>query len=155
MLKAFPLEFRRDVVAVARKGGASIAQVAKDFGVSVSCLQRWLKLADVEDGTRPRATREESAELREAKRRVRAFGAEERGPASGCCLLRPVTSTQNDVPAGPRPGRRQHQAVRRAPGQHLRITTARSFRRRSQTTWLGPVSSGTGLDPRSRVVSDR
>lgn len=53
MPKAFPLEFRRDVVAVARKGEASIAQVAKDFGVSESCLQRWLKLADIEDGVRP------------------------------------------------------------------------------------------------------
>lgn len=28
---AFPIEFRNDVVAVARKGEASIAQVAKNF----------------------------------------------------------------------------------------------------------------------------
>ncbi len=34
MPKAFPLEFRRDVVAVARKGEAPIAQIAKDFGIS-------------------------------------------------------------------------------------------------------------------------
>jgi transposase-like protein len=34
MPEAFPLEFRADMVAVARKGKASIAQVAKDFGVS-------------------------------------------------------------------------------------------------------------------------
>jgi transposase len=32
MPKAFPLEFRQDVVAVARKGQAPLAQVAKDFG---------------------------------------------------------------------------------------------------------------------------
>ena len=51
MPKAFPVEFRRDVVAVARKGESSIAQVAKDFGVSESCLQRWLKAADIEEGT--------------------------------------------------------------------------------------------------------
>jgi hypothetical protein len=31
MLKPFPPEFRRDVIAVARKGDAPIAQVAKDF----------------------------------------------------------------------------------------------------------------------------
>ncbi len=31
MPKAFPLEFRRDVVAVARKGEAPIAPIAKDF----------------------------------------------------------------------------------------------------------------------------
>ena len=60
MPKAFPLEFRRDVVAVARKGEAPIAQIAKDFGVSESCLQRWLKLADIKDGTRPGVTGVES-----------------------------------------------------------------------------------------------
>jgi transposase len=51
--KPFPAEFRRDVIAVARKGEASIAQVARDFGVSESCLQRWLKIADREDGLAP------------------------------------------------------------------------------------------------------
>jgi transposase len=36
--------------SVARKGEASIAQVARDFGVSESCLQRWLKIADRKTG---------------------------------------------------------------------------------------------------------
>ena len=76
MPKAFPEEFRRDVVAVARKGEAPLSQVAKDFGISESCLQRWLKLADIQDGTRPGATREESAELREAEKRVRLLEQE-------------------------------------------------------------------------------
>ena len=76
MPKAFPVEFRRDVVAVARKGEAPIAQVAKDFGISQSCLQRWLKLADIEDGNRPGATQQESVELREAKKRVRQLEQE-------------------------------------------------------------------------------
>ena len=71
MPKAFPPEFRRDVVAVARKGDAPISQIAKDFGVSESCLHRWLNLADIEDGVRPGVTTSESAELREAKKRVR------------------------------------------------------------------------------------
>lgn len=31
--KAFPIEFRRDIVAVARKNEAPIARVAKDFGI--------------------------------------------------------------------------------------------------------------------------
>ena len=71
MPKAFPVEFRNDVVAVARKGEASIARVAKDFGVSESCLQRWLKLDDIEAGKRPGVSRDESADLRELKRRNR------------------------------------------------------------------------------------
>ncbi len=50
MPKPFPKEFRADVIAVARKGDQSIAQVARNFGVSESCLARWLKIADREDG---------------------------------------------------------------------------------------------------------
>jgi transposase-like protein len=48
--KPFPMEFRRDVIAVARQGDQSVAQVARSFGVSESCLARWLKIADREDG---------------------------------------------------------------------------------------------------------
>lgn len=49
-------------------GRRSIAQVAKDFGVSESCLQRWLKLADTRDGLRPALTSDESGQLRELKK---------------------------------------------------------------------------------------
>jgi transposase len=45
MPKAFPLEFRRDVVAVARKGRGPLSQIARGLGISESCLHRWLKLA--------------------------------------------------------------------------------------------------------------
>ena len=76
MPKAFPIEFRRDVVAVARKGEASLAQIAKDFGISESCLQRWLKLADIEEGVRPGVTASESAELRELRKRNRLLEQE-------------------------------------------------------------------------------
>lgn len=76
MPKAFPPEFRRDVVAVARKGEAPLSQIAKDFGVSESCLHRWLKIADVDDGVRPGTTSTESAEIRELKRRNRVLEQE-------------------------------------------------------------------------------
>ena len=69
MPKAFPIEFRRDVVAVARKGEAPLFQIAKDFGISESCLHRWLMLADIDDGVRPGVTSSESAELRELRKR--------------------------------------------------------------------------------------
>jgi transposase len=75
--KPYPAEFRRDVIAVARKSEASVAQVAKDFGISETCLQRWLKIADREDGLAPPASsdrgcggsKDEAAELRELRRR--------------------------------------------------------------------------------------
>ena len=71
-----PKEFRADVVAVAREGEASIAEVAKDFGISESCVRNWLAKADVEDGHRPGVTNAESAELRELKRRNRLLEQE-------------------------------------------------------------------------------
>jgi transposase-like protein len=61
------------VIAVARQGGQSIAQVARGFGVSKSCLSRWLRIADRDEG-RPAppsgagATLDE-AEVRELRRR--------------------------------------------------------------------------------------
>jgi transposase len=63
--KAFPAEFRRDVVAVARRAQAPLSQIAKDFGISESWLHRWVKLADIEDGVRPGVPATESTELRE------------------------------------------------------------------------------------------
>jgi transposase len=36
--KPFPVEFRRDVVAVARKGEGPLNQIAKDFGISEARL---------------------------------------------------------------------------------------------------------------------
>ena len=76
MPEAFPLEFRRDVVAVARRREAPMSQIAKDFGISESCLHRWLKLADVEDGLRPGITQAEAAEMRELKKRNRLLQQE-------------------------------------------------------------------------------
>jgi transposase-like protein len=76
MPKPHPREFRDDVVAVARKGESPISQVAKDFGISESCLRNWLHAADVEDGVRPGVTSSESAELRELKRRNRLLEQE-------------------------------------------------------------------------------
>ena len=76
MPKAYPVEFRRDVVAVARKREASLTQIAKDFGISEACLHRWLKLADVEDGVRLGVTTVEGVELRDAKKRIRVLEQE-------------------------------------------------------------------------------
>ncbi len=46
MPKAYPPEFRSNVIAVARRGTATVSQVAADFGISGSCLQRWLAIDD-------------------------------------------------------------------------------------------------------------
>jgi transposase len=69
MPKPFPAEFRRDVIAVARRGDASMTQVARDFGISQSCLKRWLVIADREDGKSAVPNGGDSAEVRELRRR--------------------------------------------------------------------------------------
>ena len=76
MPKAFPIEFRRDVVAVARSTDAPMSLVARDFGISESCLARWLKMDDIEEGRRPGVSQAESAQLREANRRIRLLEQE-------------------------------------------------------------------------------
>ncbi|MFI8776183.1 transposase [Brachybacterium paraconglomeratum] len=74
----YPQEFRNDVVRVARnrKPGQKLSQIAKDFGISESCLTNWMRQADVEDGPRPGTTREESSELRDLRRRNRLLEQE-------------------------------------------------------------------------------
>jgi len=76
----YPKEFRRDVIAVARQGGQSIAQVARSFGISESCLARWLQIADREDArgdaTTPAAGGDLEAENRELRRRTKQLEQE-------------------------------------------------------------------------------
>lgn len=79
MSKAFPAEFRADVIAVARKGEAPLRQIAKDFGISEACLYRWLKIVDRGDGvdrTGSRVAGDESVELREARKRIKLLEQE-------------------------------------------------------------------------------
>jgi len=98
MPKAFPPEFRRDVVAVARKGEAPLAQIARDFGISASCLARWLKVADRDDGQGRSGG--DDPEVRELRRRNKLLEQENE-------VLRRATAyfardvLPNDVPAGP------------------------------------------------------
>lgn len=76
MAKPYPKEFRDDVVAVARKGQTSLAQIAKDFGISEGTLSNWMKRADIEDGKRPGMTDDDRLELREANKRIRLLEQE-------------------------------------------------------------------------------
>ena len=78
MPKPYPKEFREDVIRVARsrESDVRIKDVADDFGISESCLNGWLKRADVEDGIRPGVTDAEHAENRELRKRLRLLEQE-------------------------------------------------------------------------------
>jgi transposase len=67
--KAFPKEFREDVIRVCRASKSSVAQVATDFGISESYLHRWLAQDDIERGDRRGMRTSESGELRELRKR--------------------------------------------------------------------------------------
>jgi transposase len=73
MPKKFPLEFKRDVVTVARRGDLTIPEVAADFDVSPESVRRWMRQADIDDGIKDGLTTSEQAEivqLRRDKRRL-------------------------------------------------------------------------------------
>ena len=76
--KPYPKEFRVDVVRVARsrEPGVELSQIAKDFGVHFTTLYSWMKKADIEDGDRSATTSLQSAELREARKRIRLLEQE-------------------------------------------------------------------------------
>lgn len=78
MPRPHPQEFRGDVAAIALLGETPVKQIAKDFGISESCLWNWIRVADVEEGAKPGATKTASAELRENKllRRAAAYFAQ-------------------------------------------------------------------------------
>lgn len=78
MPKPFPKEFRDDVIRVAenRDPDVTLAQIAKDFGVHVGTLDKWIRQARIEAGDRPGQTTSEPAELRELRKRNRLLEQE-------------------------------------------------------------------------------
>ncbi|TIC79032.1 IS3 family transposase [Nocardioides sp. GY 10113] len=78
MPKAFPKEFREDVIRVYRDSDSSVAQVAKDFGISPSCLKRWLAVDDRNSASPSPAGQaaNESDALREANKRIKLLEQE-------------------------------------------------------------------------------
>lgn len=78
MPKPYPREFRDDVVRVARDRGAGVTveQIAKDFGVHPMTLFKWLRQADIDAGTKPGVSGSDSAELREARKRIKLLEQE-------------------------------------------------------------------------------
>ncbi|MFB0633537.1 IS3 family transposase [Streptomyces sp. AB3(2024)] len=78
MPKPYPEEFRQDVVRVARNRGpgVTVEQVATDFGVHPMTLWKWMRRADIDDGSKPGTSSQESAELRDARRRIKLLEQE-------------------------------------------------------------------------------
>ena len=73
-----PPEFRRRAVELAREGAKPIAELAKDLGISESCLRNWLAQAntDVNGGGTGRLTSAEKTELAELRKKNRQLEME-------------------------------------------------------------------------------
>ena len=74
MPAAFPPEFRRRAVELARERAKPIVQISADLGISESYLRRWMAQADIDEGNREGLTtaeREELARLRRENRVLR------------------------------------------------------------------------------------
>jgi transposase len=101
--KPYPKEFRDDVVTVARsrEPGRHLKQVSADFGISESCLNNWMKAADVEDGVKPGTTAAENADVREARRRIRLLEQENEVLRRAAAYLSQANLPGNDLPARP------------------------------------------------------
>jgi transposase len=69
----YPPEFRREAVQLAQSGDRSIAQVARDLGISNQTLHSWIKQADVDAGRREGLTTDEREELRRLRRENRTL----------------------------------------------------------------------------------
>ena len=75
MPAAKPPEFRRRALDLVSQG-EPVARVAKDLGISESCLRRWMELDAVDGGRKEGLTSAERKELVELRRRNRVLEME-------------------------------------------------------------------------------
>ena len=68
-------EFRRRALELVGSG-EPVIQVARNLGISESCLRRWMAQDDVDTGRREGLTSEERRELVELRRRTRVLEME-------------------------------------------------------------------------------
>ena len=66
-----PPEFRRRAVELARLREKPVAEIAKDLGISESCLRNWMSRADVDEGLKEGLSSDERAELVRLRRELR------------------------------------------------------------------------------------
>ena len=76
MPAAHPREFRERAVGLARERAKPIRDIARELGISESCLRRWMDIADVDSGRKEGLTSEERAELVKLRRENRTLAME-------------------------------------------------------------------------------
>jgi transposase len=74
--RSFSDEYKAEVVELCRTSGKSISEVAKDLGLTVSAVRRWVAQADIDAGRRPGMTSEEHSELVQLRKENRVLREE-------------------------------------------------------------------------------
>jgi transposase len=71
-------EFRSEAVRLVEESGQSLRQVARDLGLSVETLRRWVLQAKADAGAGPASvlTKDERAELRRLRQEVKTLQLE-------------------------------------------------------------------------------
>lgn len=108
MPKPYPREFR--------DAGVTVEQIANDFGVLPMTLFKWLRPADVDAGARPGVSSSESAELRQARKRIKLLEQENEVLRRAAAYLSPAHLPEKDLPARDGSGRRRHSRRGDVPG---------------------------------------
>ncbi len=74
---SYPPEFKRDAVRlVLSSPDKSVAQIARELGVSDNSLRSWVKQTEIDQGDREGLTTEERDELRKLRREVKVLRQE-------------------------------------------------------------------------------
>jgi transposase len=77
MPRAYPEEFRRRAVELARLRERPVSQIAAELGIAQSVLHRWIRQAEIDEGQRHDGlTTEERAELVRLRRANRTLAIE-------------------------------------------------------------------------------
>ena len=71
-----PPEFRRRAIDLARERSKPISELAKDLGISESCLRNWVQQADIDEGRREGLTSAERDELTKLRKENRVLKME-------------------------------------------------------------------------------
>jgi transposase len=72
----YPMDFRREAVALLKSSGKTVPQLAKELGVSPQSLRNWCRQLDVDEGRASGLTSDEREELRRLRRELKVVTEE-------------------------------------------------------------------------------
>jgi transposase len=74
--RSFSDEYKAEVVELCRTSDKSIPEVARDLGLGVTAVRRWVAQADIDAGRRPGMTSQEHTELVQLRKENRVLREE-------------------------------------------------------------------------------